>query len=385
MSDYFDARVLNRGATWIDLVLRVCHPDAPRMSESRGFALRTLLGLVHESEHSSELDTPLANELDMEDACDPEACAEEADDYIASVRVYRATNLPFSEEALQQHCDAVAASKGFAPGSDGFVQAQREARESWWASVDGPPHYFVRIEVTDACWIATMEPGMKWRFAASCYDGPWVTENRDEPIDVPTDAVVPPQLVDFRFALRPRRDSDIDHLGTRSLLSSTAGLASDALEQALAAHRAFLESGGRDGNWSRFSADGMALCVYDAKGADGQQLVLRMKKLAPGAVLTQRDLSFADLSTSICSEARFTKAKLERSVALGAVFDNADFSGSCLREIDFTGSSLRGASFRDADLRGADFENCDCSGADFRGARLDGSSFQGAILDGVQR
>lgn len=196
-------------------------------------------------------------------------------------------------------------------------------------------------------------------------------------------------LPDFPLSNKPghkqevKREALLSHLET--MAGGHAALTSAALEKAVAKHRAFLESGGAGGSFTNISVHGMPMCLYGAKGKKGKQLSLAMTKVAPGASASGANLTYANLSGSVCRHVVFRKARLDHSVALDCSFDGADFTGASLNHVDFTGSSLKGCSFRDAKLDGTDFENTDCTGADFFGADLTGSRFPGAILIDVNR
>lgn len=146
-------------------------------------------------------------------------------------------------------------------------------------------------------------------------------------------------------------------------------------------HVNFLETGGAGGHWQTLSVSGLPLCIYQgAEGAEGEQLVLRLKNVA-GKSARESMLEFADLSGTYAPEIDLAGSRLSGSVAIDSIFDRANFEGARLRGVDFSGARLRSVNFRGADLTEADFECCDLTGADFTGATLEGSRFPGAILD----
>jgi uncharacterized protein YjbI with pentapeptide repeats len=165
-------------------------------------------------------------------------------------------------------------------------------------------------------------------------------------------------------------------------------------ERALvAAHERFLASGGEGGEWTMLSINespddspNLPMCVYTGVVAEeGEQLVLRMKELAPGASLADANLACADFSLGVCVDVVFRGARLDKSAAIDAVFDGSDFRGASLRGVDFSRSSMKRCKFSGVMLRGADFEQADLTGADFTGADVSGARFPGAILDGIKR
>jgi uncharacterized protein YjbI with pentapeptide repeats len=208
----------------------------------------------------------------------------------------------------------------------------------------------------------------------------------------PSDAQAPAHRVDFPLAHVPHRVTVMD----RDWLEAGFGLTrlDRKAERALvAAHERFLASGGAGGEWTMLSInespDGspnLPLCVYTGAHAwEGEQLVLRMKELAPGASLADSSLAYSDFSASVCVDVSFRGATLDKSAAIDAVFDGSDFRGASLLGVDFSRSSLRRCKFAGAKLRGADFEQADLTGADFAGTDVSGARFSGAILDRIKR
>ncbi len=385
MSEMYDVTVVNRGSTWVDLEVRQVHPDAGRVSESRGFALQLILVEAYrfDDQYHRVPNGPLGEAVEFDTSYDAEAVEEFADTYVKSSHAYHAVNVPFVEEAAHAAVDERVLARGIGKGSEGWEDAWQDEWREWWQRPDGPPYVTLRVEVTDPRWIAHLQPGRTFDTAAWAPEGPYVDGNRDEQPGFPADALVPAERIDFALSHVPRGERSMDPNLVQSLAFAGEALQGAALEEAARAHAEFLESGGRGGDWQLLSVSGMPLCIYTgAKGEEGAQLVLRPKRVAEGASLAGRDLAHADLSGSLCRGVVFAGAKLDRSVAIDALFDGADFGGASLRSIDFSGSSLRGCRF---DLRGADFEHTDCTGADFTGARLEGARFPGSILEGIRR
>lgn len=100
-------------------------------------------------------------------------------------------------------------------------------------------------------------------------------------------------------------------------------------------------------------------------------------------ILTDADLSYADLSKASLRDATAIRAVFRRCNALGAVFQNADlrdanFNNADLTESDFRDCRLAGANFTGADVRRVRFTGADLEGAQFANAQLDGARFAGA-------
>lgn len=151
-------------------------------------------------------------------------------------------------------------------------------------------------------------------------------------------------------------------------------------QDALAAHKKFLASGGSGGRWELFSVSGLPMCIYrGARATEGTQLVLRLKSIK-GRSAKGTEISYADVSGACCDGVDFSGADLSHSVLTDSFFTDATFQGAKLQGADFSGARLHRANFQGADLRGADFEAADLTGADFRKAVLTGAKFPGAIL-----
>jgi uncharacterized protein YjbI with pentapeptide repeats len=95
-------------------------------------------------------------------------------------------------------------------------------------------------------------------------------------------------------------------------------------------------------------------------------------------ILTDADLSYADLSRASLRDATAIRAVFRRCKAPDAVFEKAN-----LRDANFTKADLAGADFRDCNLAGADFTGADVQRVRFMGAHLGGAQFTDAQLDGA--
>ncbi len=91
----FRISVVNRGKSWVDLGLQQTHPDATAVSEDKGFALMLLLDCDEDGQAA------LLGELG--DRFDTEELDRRAGDFIRSVRVYRAANVPLRRATPQGH------------------------------------------------------------------------------------------------------------------------------------------------------------------------------------------------------------------------------------------------------------------------------------------
>lgn len=131
-----------------------------------------------------------------------------------------------------------------------------------------------------------------------------------------------------------------------------------ALEQ----HRAWVNSGGREGSAVSFShadlrgedLEGIdltrsSLPHVSLRGARCHKAVMRRCDLRAGD-FSGCDLSSANLATSRLGGAKFTDAILSDTVFLGADLSGASFRGMTLTRCDFTSAHLARADFRDADL-----------------------------------
>ncbi|MDP1828919.1 MAG: pentapeptide repeat-containing protein [Archangium sp.] len=387
MSELYTVDVLNRGVQWVDLRVTQCHPDAGSFPESPGFALQLLLDQAYQFDDSYQRVPagPLGEAVPVDDFYDAELAVERAKQFIDSVQIYKVINAPFVEKDAHAWVDRKVLARGIARDSEEWESAWQDHWREYWLAVDGPPVAHYRVKVKEPKWVEHLQPGKHFDSAGYCPEGPWVAENRDTQLATPGDAVVPADRLDFPLCQVPRGETAMNHELIRSLTKNAAALEGAALAEAVAAHELFVKSGGAGGDWQTLEAAGMPLCMYDGAADEGTQLVMRLKRLGPGASLEGKNLSSADFSGCTCEGARFGKAQLDGSVAIDSFFDGADFSGASLQKVDFSRASLKGCSFRGANLRGADFENADLTGADFTGAVLVGSRFPGAILEGVKR
>ena len=138
--------------------------------------------------------------------------------------------------------------------------------------------------------------------------------------------------------------------------------------------------------------DNIRLHGADLTGAD-----LRFARLR-NADLTDAILDYADLSDAVldgieAGSASIKKAKLHRTRAVGATFEDAEFTDSDMIETDCTSAALAGAiflrsnldktNFSAADMRGAVFYYAQMTETVLRGSRLNGAYFGGVTINDV--
>jgi uncharacterized protein YjbI with pentapeptide repeats len=203
------------------------------------------------------------------------------------------------------------------------------------------------------------------------------------------------------------------------------------LREALAAHRRWVDSGGREGARANLSGADLAganlegECLASARlsgaslaranlvgadlsgayldGADLGQAALNVCNLANArlsgadlagaelchAVLNGADLGHANLADADLAHASLIDADLHRAVLTGADLHRADLTraglnGADLRGADLTRANLSGADLRHAELTGARLPAAALAGADLRGARLVRADLSQADLSGAQ-
>lgn len=250
MSEMHSVTILNRGKNWADLLLRQVHPDAGPFCAGEAYALALLLNEAYDFDESYNRrpSSPLGEQFAFDESYDPNKLANRARQFVKSVQVYKAVNLPFDERASHAAVDKRVLARGIARASDEWQEAWDDEWREWWLRPDGPPRAWYRIAVTDPRWVQHLEPGKSFDTSASSAQGPWVETNVDSPIKRPADALVAEDRVDFPLSHVPRRKRDMDLALVRSLAISGEPLAGEALERALADHRMFLDSGGTGGS-----------------------------------------------------------------------------------------------------------------------------------------
>jgi len=102
-----------------------------------------------------------------------------------------------------------------------------------------------------------------------------------------------------------------------------------------------------------------------------------------GANLRGANLSDADLSGAYLSDADLSGAYLRGANLSGAYLSDADLSGAYLRGADLSDANLSGAYLRGADLSDANLSDANLSGANLRGANLSDADLSGAYLRDV--
>lgn len=123
------------------------------------------------------------------------------------------------------------------------------------------------------------------------------------------------------------------------------------LREILAAHDAWVRSGGREGQPADFA--GLDLTRADLKGANLRKADLG-NLLAEKAELTGAKLFRANLAGARLADARLRSADLSRANLRGCDLSGANLAGADLSRADLQGATLRRAVLRDAILSDAD-------------------------------
>ena len=142
----------------------------------------------------------------------------------------------------------------------------------------------------------------------------------------------------------------------------------DELDEALALHRDWVNSNGKNGVRADFSDVDFAhsdLYVPFLAGVDFSQTICR------GA-------NFSGLKMD--DYARFWACDLSGACFAGASVDEANFVDTDLSHADFSGARLCGASFRSAKLDGCNFSKVFAPRADFSSVSAHDADFSGAHL-----
>lgn len=388
MSELWDVEIINKGKNWVDFKVRLCHPDAGPFPEAKGFALLLLLEMAYEYDenHNYVPKCPLGGEFTSDQFYDAEYVAKRAEDYIASVQIYRIVNAPFNEEETHRLMDDQVLKQGINRIDPEWQNTWHECWIDFWDDPGNLPEASYRVVVTDPKWIEQVEPGAVFDTAAWSPEGPYRDENLVVEIGTPPDAIVRGQLIDFPFSHQPGSERDMDLEFIENMDDEETEADGFDLMAMIEEHGKFLRSGGANGSWTLLSVSGLPLNIYQgSSGSEGTQLVLRLKKIPDQTGLKGKDLRFADFSGCMAKEVDFSQANLEGSVATDSIFTGSLFSGANLKKVDFSGSNLQNCDFSGADLRRADFENADCTGCDFRNAKLNQARFPGTVLRDIKR
>lgn len=159
----------------------------------------------------------------------------------------------------------------------------------------------------------------------------------------------------------------------------------EQLDNAIALHAQWLESGGQEGRRADFEdAD---LRQADLRGVDLSYASLAGANLEraelAGARLANANLSSAALGYADFTDANLVSANLERAFAIGADFTRADLTKANLNLTRLDYAVLCDASLVAAIAKKARFMRCDLSGARLELADLKAANFKHANLSGV--
>lgn len=387
MSSLWDIEVINKGNDWVDMEVLFGHPDAGAFPEDPNFALQLLTNQAYKYDDSYNKISKcsLGDKIEPDKSFLPDDLVIHVDDVIKNVTVYKAERIPFDESAAHELMNSKVKELGIDEESDEWENKWHDFWREYWADPKNLPVAYYRIKSTDPKWIEHISVGMKFDSAAFSQDGPFIEDNIDLKINIPSDATAQDKLDEFEGSNIPPRESSMNMETIRSLAENSDPLEKQDIEDILNLHKQFLESGGAGGKWNIMQLSGLPMNIYNKDGESGKQIVMRSKAIAKGLDLTDQNISYADLSGVIAEEINFNNSKFDGSMATNAFFAKSSFIGASLVGADFTESDLQGVSFENADLTNADFEICNLMGADFTGAKIKGASFKGANLKDIKR
>lgn len=134
-------------------------------------------------------------------------------------------------------------------------------------------------------------------------------------------------------------------------MSDLRKITKDQLNEILKKHKAWVESGGKEGeraNFSRANLNRANLRKADLRGAN-----------LYGADFSSADLIRADLSSSNFSDSDLSSAKLRGAKLRGSNLSGANLSGALLFHANLQKANFRGATFSKVGLEGADLTDAD--------------------------
>jgi hypothetical protein len=171
MSTLWDAEVISKNGTHVDVRVRACHPDSGEFDESKRFAFRLLYDEAFEYEpppsSARTARGPLGEEIHLDQTFDDRFLDQNVDRFIVALEVTDARNGPVDEQAVRASIDRELLDLG----------VRRDDREAWdnawsehwtdfWNDPLRTPTATYKIEVTDPRWIAHLKVGQRWDSAA---------------------------------------------------------------------------------------------------------------------------------------------------------------------------------------------------------------------------
>lgn len=387
MSSLWSVSVINKGKDWIDLKVVLDHPDAGSFAEDPVFALCLLTQEAYgfDDKYNYVANSPLAEQIPHDKSYQPYDVAPRVAEFIRKVVVYETRNCPFDEFEAHRKTDEQVLAMGINKDDEAWENVWQDKWRAYWGNPDSLPNGFYRIWVTGPEWIQHLSIGQTFDSAAYSEDGPWINYNRVVSIEEPADAQARAAVPGFQGSEVLPRKTEMNAGLIRTMAMASVPFTNTEIQQALLAHKQFLDSGGAGGRFERLQVAGLPLNVYISNGSVGKHLEWRHKQVPRGSSITNADFSYADLSGCMCENVTFAGSVFKGALLTDSFFAGASFEGASMVDTDFTGCDLTNVSFKNADLRNADFEIANCTGADFTGANLAGASFKGTNLDGVIR
>ena len=152
MSTMLSIKVINKGLSWIDLEVKMAHPNAPNFTEQKAFVLMILAEQAYDFDNSYNYvpNCPLGMAIPSDEVSELDYFESIADEYIEKVIIYETLNFP------------------------------RGGAEA--------PVAKYRIWVTDTKWIAHLQPDIYYESAAYG-EKPWINENISINLPTPKDAI----------------------------------------------------------------------------------------------------------------------------------------------------------------------------------------------------
>lgn len=213
MSTLWKMIVLEKKDDYIDLLVKLDHPDAGPFPQDKNFALQLLLHEAYDFDKNYERipNGPLGRAISHEKH-QPYDLEELVDIYIKDVLIYEAKNLPWDESEAHAQMDALCEKDGLDEDDDDWDDAWENHWRAFWDDYSRIPWAIYRITTTSSQWTEHLEKYQEFDSAGYSEGVDYIEENIK--VDVPG----PIDISDYILLKKPKTSqetlNDIEEIHT---------------------------------------------------------------------------------------------------------------------------------------------------------------------------
>lgn len=206
MSTLWKMIVMEQKDDYVDLLVKLDHPDAGAFPDDKNFALQLLLQEAYSFDKNFErfpngsLGNAISHNLYL-----PNDLEELVDTYVKDVIIYEAQNLPWKESEAHAKMDDLCKKDGLEKDNDDWDDAWSTHWSAFWKDYARIPWAIYRITTTDAKWTDHLKKYQEFYSAAFSEGRDFVNQNIK--IDVPNASTISDYVVLKKAESSPTKSS----------------------------------------------------------------------------------------------------------------------------------------------------------------------------------